>query len=220
MSRSKYKKFIEVKKDAPIYAKRIAKIMNKKGWSQKDLSERCKGEISVSEGTITGWLQGVNGKYTEPRIKALNEVAKVLGVSLDYLLDNTHIETTDPTIQAIGQYIGLSDQAIETLKTLNKKKEYRAYTDLLSCVIASPDFEYLLGLLEGYISPKRDSISAEFSMSRADINYKDLCIFAANSALRNILDSISEDFLTQFKTTQERLEDYYDVKLKAKEGEK
>ena len=47
MSRSKYKKFIEVKKDAPIYAKRIAKIMNKKGLSQKDLSERCKGEISV-----------------------------------------------------------------------------------------------------------------------------------------------------------------------------
>lgn len=220
MSRSKYKKFIEVKKDAPIYAKRIATIMNEKGWSQKDLSERCKGEISVSEGTITGWLQGVNGKYTEPRIKALNEVAKVLGVSLDYLLGNTHIKTTSPTVQAVGQYTGLSDKAIEMLRMLKEKQEYRAYIDLLSCIISDSDFEYLLGLLEGYISPHQESISANFSMSRADINYKDLCIFAANSALRNILDSISEDFLTQFKTTEERLEDYYDVKLKAKEGEK
>ena len=219
MSRSKYKKFIEVKKDAPIYAKRIATIMNEKGWSQKDLSERCKGEISVSEGTITGWLQGVNGKYTEPRIKALNEVAKVLGVSLDYLLGNTHIETTSPTIQALGQYTGLSDKAIETLKYLNDRKNVRSYIDLLSCIIASSNFEYLLGLLEGYISPNRESISAEFSMSRADINYKDLCIFTANNALRSILDEVSEEFLKQYKSTDERLEKYYDEKLKPKEGE-
>ena len=196
MSRSKYKKFIEVKKDAPIYAKRIATIMNEKGWSQKDLSERCKGEISVSEGTITGWLQGVNGKYTEPRIKALNEVAKVLGVSLDYLLGNTHIKTTSPTIQAVGQYTGLSDKAIETLKYLNDRKNVRSY-----------------------ISPDRESISAEFSMSRADINYKDLCIFTANNALRSILDEVSEEFLKQYKSTLERLEEYYDEKLKQKEGE-
>ena len=216
MSRSKYKKFIEVKKDAPIYAKRIAIIMNEKGWSQKDLSERCNGEISVSEGTITGWLQGSNGKYTEPRINALNEVAKVLGVSLDFLLDNSDVKSPDTTIQAVGKYTGLSDKAIEMLKYLNDRKNVRSYIDLLSCIISSSNFEYLLGLLEGYISPNGENISAQFSMSRADINYKDLCIFTANNALRSILDEAGEEFLKQYKTTDIRLEEYYDEKLKSK----
>lgn len=220
MGRGKYKKFIEVKKDAPIYAKRIATIMNEKGWSQKDLSERCNGEISVSEGTITGWLQGVNGKYTEPKIKAFNEVARVLGVSVDYLLGNTHIETADTTIQAVGQYTGLSSKAIETLIYLNDRKHIRAYIDLLSCIIASSDFVYLLGFLEEYISPNHESISAEFSMSRADINYKDLCIFSASNALRSILDDISDEFLSGFKTTYERLEEYTEKRLKSKEGKR
>ena len=102
------------------------------------------------------------------------------------------------------------------LKYLNDRKHIRSYIDLLSCIIASSDFEYLLGLLEGYISPNQESISAEFSMSRADINYKDLCIFTANNALRSILDEAGEEFLKQYKTTDIRLEEYYDEKLKSK----
>lgn len=120
MGRGKYKKFIEVKKDAPIYAKRIATIMNEKGWSQKDLSERCNGEISVSEGTITGWLQGVNGKYTEPKIKAFNEVARVLGVSVDYLLGLNPNPTTDTDKSAVCLYTGLSQSSVEKVVSITK----------------------------------------------------------------------------------------------------
>lgn len=39
------------------------------------------------------------------------------------------------------------------------------------------------------------------------------------NALRSILDEVSEEFLKQYKSTDERLEEYYDEKLKPKEGE-
>ena len=152
MSRSKYKKFIEVKKDAPIYAKRIAIIMNKKGWSQKDLSERCKGEISVSEGTITGWLQGVDGKYTEPRIKAFNEVARVLGVSVDYLMGNTNVASTNAATQAVANYTGLSEQATKKLHEYSRENRKTAYCDVMSTLIENGNCEYFLAMIGKRIS--------------------------------------------------------------------
>lgn len=199
-----------------ILAKKLETLIDKKKDEnyKKSVPQQAE-DMGIPYPTFAKYLSGMS----ECPAKNLIKIANYYGVSIDFLLGNTHIESTNPTIQAVGQYTGLSDKAIEMLRMLKEKQEYRAYIDLLSCIISDSDFEYLLGLLEGYISPNQESISANFSMSRADINYKDLCIFAANSALRNILDSISEDFLTQFKTTQERLEDYYDVKLKAKEGE-
>lgn len=155
MSRSKYKKFIEVKKDAPIYAKRIAIIMNEKGWSQKDLSERCNGKISVSEGTITGWLQGSNGKYTEPRINALNEVAKVLEVSLDFLLGNSDVKSPDTTLQAIGKMTGLSESAIEKLISWKDTEGRYLWGEFISAILEDEDIESILGKIGEVVSYSR-----------------------------------------------------------------
>ena len=149
-------------------------------------------------------------------IDKLYKIARYYNVSADYILGFTDYPTIDMTVRSICEYTGLSEKAIVMLKYLNDRKNIRSYIDLLSCIIASSDFEYLLGLLEGYISPNQESISAEFSMSRADINYKDLCIFTANNALRSILDEAGEEFLKQYKTTDIRLEEYYDEKLKSK----
>lgn len=172
-------------------------------------------EMGIPYPTFAKYLSGMS----ECPAKNLIKIANYYGVSIDFLLGNTHIEATNPTIQAVGKYTGLSDKAIEMLKYLNDRKNVRSYIDLLSCIISSSNFEYLLGLLEGYISPNGENISAQFSMSRADINYKDLCIFTANNALRSILDEVSEEFLKQYKTTDERLEEYYEEKLKPKGGE-
>ena len=199
-----------------ILSKKLETLIDKKkDENYKNSVPQQAEDMGIPYPTFAKYLSGMS----ECPAKNLIKIANYYGVSIDFLLGNTHIESTNPTIQAVGHYTGLSDKAIETLRILKEKQEYRAYIDLLSCIIANADFEYFLGLLEGYISPSRESISAEFSMSRADINYKDLCIFAANNALRSILDDISDDFLTQFKTTQERLEDYFEVKLKSKDGE-
>ena len=155
MGRGKYKKFIEVKKDAPIYAKRIATIMNEKGWSQKDLSERCNGEISVSEGTITGWLQGVNGKYTEPKIKAFNEVAKVLGVSLDFLMGKTDVKSPDTTLQAIGKMTGLSESAIEKLVSWKNTEGCYLWGGFISAILEDENIETILKKIGEVVSYSR-----------------------------------------------------------------
>lgn len=189
-------------------------IEKKKDENYKNSVPQQAEDMGIPYPTFAKYLSGMS----ECPAKNLIKIANYYGVSIDFLLGNTHIETTNPTIQAVGQYTGLSDKAIETLKFLNDRKNIRAYIDLLSCIIASSNFEYLLGLLEGYISPNRESISAEFSMSRADINYKDLCIFAASNAMRSILDDVRDEFLKGFKTTDERLEEYTEEKLKAKEG--
>jgi hypothetical protein len=53
-------------------------------------------------------------------------------------------------------------------------------------------------------------------MSRADINYKDLCLFATNNAIRDILDDVSGEFTQKYKTTDERLDILFEKKKKGK----
>lgn len=110
----KYNKFIETDNDAPIYSKRIASILNKRNMSQKDLADMC---VKVSESTLTAWIKGdKNGKRTEPKIEGLNEVATVLGVSLDYLVGNTNVASPVSNMRVACEFTGLSEQAITNLK--------------------------------------------------------------------------------------------------------
>lgn len=110
----KYNKFIEVDNDAPVYSKRIAAALNKCNMSQKDLANMC---VNVSESTLTAWIKGdKKGKRTEPKIEGLNEVAKVLGVSLDYLVGNTEVASPKTDMRAACEFTGLSEQAVINLR--------------------------------------------------------------------------------------------------------
>lgn len=110
----KYNKFIEVDNDAPIYSRRIAAALNRRNMSQKDLADMC---VNVSESTLTAWIKGdKHGKRTEPKIEGLNEVAKALGVSLDYLVGNTEVASPKTDMRAACEFTGLSEQAITNLK--------------------------------------------------------------------------------------------------------
>lgn len=60
--------------------------------------------------------------------------------------------------------------------------------------------------------------SIRCNSERTAASCKDLCIFAASNAMRSILDDVRDEFLKGFKTTDERLEEYTEEKLKAKEG--
>lgn len=110
----KYNKFTEVDNNAPVYSKRIATALNRCNMSQKDLAKMC---VNVSESTLTAWIKGdKNGRRTEPKIEGLNEVAKALGVSLDYLVGNTNVASPETDIRAACEFTGLSEQAITNLK--------------------------------------------------------------------------------------------------------
>lgn len=61
-----------------IFVKQLRKAMSLKGWRQVDL----KNALGESDGQISSWY---NGRY-RPNAEAMAKIAKVLGVSVDYLL--------------------------------------------------------------------------------------------------------------------------------------
>lgn len=169
-------------------------------------------QIKIPEQTFRKYINGIS----DCSISNLTKIAKYYNVSTDYLLGLAQEPTADKDLNAVCEYTGLTEKAILTLVALKEKSDSRAYIDLLSCIISNENFVYLLGLLEGYIVPSKESVSAKFSMSRADINYKDLCLFATNNAMRDILDDVSGEFTQKYKTTDERLDILFEKKKKEK----
>lgn len=166
--------------------------------------------MDIPEQTFRKYVNGIS----DCSISNLTKIAKYYNVSTDYLLGLAKESTTDKDLNAVCEYTGLTEKAILTLVALKDKSDSRAYIDLLSCIISNENFIYLIGLLEGYIISSKECISAEFSMSRADINYKDLCLFATNNAMRDILDDVSKEFTQKYKTTDERLDILFEKKKK------
>lgn len=189
-----------------VFAQRLKEIMKEHSVTQQQLAD----ELNMTRQAVSLYLNG----QALPAVDKLLTIVNYFDISADYLMGRSDVKSTDENIQMICEYTGLSENAIPTLVKLKEKRDSRAYIDLLSCIISNADFEYLLGLFEGYIVPDKEMISASFSMSRADINYKDLCLFAINNALKYILDDVSEGFTQKYKTTDERLDILFEKKKK------
>ncbi|MBR3474202.1 MAG: helix-turn-helix transcriptional regulator [Oscillospiraceae bacterium] len=137
----------------------------------------------------------------------LPAICKVLDVDYGYLFGE--YSEKNRVISDVVKETGLTENAVNVLIQLSSKKQVRAYSDLLSCLISDPDFEYFLGLLEGFFSGDKE-ISAELSMSDFKCRQKDLSIFAASTSLQSIMNRIGPAFLSQYKTTGQRLEEYFE----------
>ena len=136
----------------------------------------------------------------------LPAICQVLDVDFGYLFGEYPEKTR--VISDIVNVTGLTENAVDVLIQMNNKKHVRAFSDLLSCIISDPDFEYFLGLLEGYFSSDME-ISAELSMSNFKCRQKDLSIFAASTSLQNIMNRVGPVFLSQYQTTEQRLEEWF-----------
>lgn len=170
----------------------------------------------ISRPTITFWY---NGQRT-PDVINLIKLSKSFGVSVDWLLGLKDKEnmTSVEELQAASDITGLSNVSIIGLHLLKEKQNIRAYTDLLSLILADPDLEYFLGILEGYFEEENPE-SLDLSMSRVSINRKDLALFAASNSLQRILERIGPSF-KEIPSTAERLEAHAAEKtMIKKEGE-
>ena len=141
----------------------------------------------------------------------LPAICKVLDVDFGYLFGE--YPEKNRVFSDVARVTGLTEKAVEVLFQMNNKKHVRAFSDLLSCIISDPDFEYFLGLLEGYFSSDME-ISAELSMSNFKCRQKDLSLFAASTSLQNIMNRVGPAFLSQYKTTEQRLEEWFDKEKK------
>lgn len=210
----KYEKTVEVSSNAPLFSKRLAEVMNEQRLSQIELVALCNNKIG--KGSLCDWLSG----KTEPKIYSVKEIAKALNVSVDYLLGLSDVKTPDIKRQAISRELGLSDKAIEALKKLRGLENTRSYSELLSCLLESNNLEYLLGLLEGYITDDGELLGTSLSMSRFEYSKKEMALFAANNCLKLILDEIQPIFLSKYVTTSEKLDKWLEEKVKEMSKEK
>lgn len=125
--KKKYNKTIEFDKNdknIEIWSSRIVELLNEQGLTQEELARKS----GVSKGSITAWIFGDKQHHirTEPKIKSLNSVAQVLGVSVDYLIGNTDIKPLNLKLQAISKETGLSEKTIslfKEIKALDNEKE-------------------------------------------------------------------------------------------------
>lgn len=158
--------------------------------------------IGVARQTVGQFMLG----NTKPDIETLCKLADYFGVSTDYLLCRTDVATTSTDIQMICEYTGLSEKAVQSLKWLYSKSEYRAYSDVLSLFIEDDNLEYLIGLLEGYITSASDTEKTSLdTMSVISYSKKDIIQLAINNTIKLILDRMTIIYLCNYETTELRL---------------
>ncbi len=90
------------------FPSRLRQLRNKKGESQATLAK----ELMVTKSTISLYETGDN----VPDARTIRRMAEHFDVSADYLLGLSESETNDKDMQFVGDYIGLSSEAIDTLR--------------------------------------------------------------------------------------------------------
>lgn len=85
----------------------------------------------------------------KPDIEILYKIAKFYGVTSDYLIGLSDVQTPDIDIQAISTKTGLSEKAIEKICYYNTHIKH--YTEPLNILLKSPNFESALHHIAKYM---------------------------------------------------------------------
>ena len=184
----------------PILAKRIRLLLERDGITLNQLGKKC----GISSSVMKSYIEN----EVDIGIFALQKLADAFNVSTDCLLGRVPLDnsTTDKRLRAVSKYTGLSNTAVEKLRKIKERESARAWMNTLSLIISDPQFEYLLGVLEGYFAEEL-TIVENLAMSDVTITQKDLSIFTASNILRDIMERVGERFHQQgYQTSQERTE--------------
>lgn len=134
------KKLIEPKKEtAKKYGYNIAEILNNKDcpFTLTTLAEK----VDISAGGMSNLINGVN----TPSIDTMENIAKTLNVSIDFLLGNTNNPTLNRDLDIVYDYTRLSK---ESVKRLNACKS--DFIDILNSLLENNNFWRLLDRISQY----------------------------------------------------------------------
>ena len=113
--------------------------------------ERSQNQIikEFIEQTNTTLTSQTLGRYENgnrnPDSEMITALADYYGVSADYLLGRTDIKTADKDLQFVCEYTGLSEEAVENLKSL------KWLSNPISLFIAAPELWRFIQLYAGYL---------------------------------------------------------------------
>ena len=126
------------------FATNLNELLAEKEKSQKELAQ----ETNIKESSISDYRNG----NSEPKITSVNSIAKSLGVSVDYLLGNTDVKSTDMKIREICRVTGLNEQSLAVLMSYTKPKNKKTqYLSILNLLFASGMIDEFLELIDSNI---------------------------------------------------------------------
>lgn len=153
-------------------------------------------ELGVSRPTVFGWFEGKN----LPDILSLEKIARYFGVSADFLLGLSDVESPDISTRAAVEYTGLSEGAVERLHNglfdsahagegvFDRKKKSNLRT--ASALIQSEDFTKMIDNLhavarEAYMEEVMTLLVKRYFETAAPIANSKFCY--ANDEERNVV---------------------------------
>lgn len=178
-----------------IIGERISSLLSEKCKTQKDLA----AALGVYPNVISYWCNSAR----TPNVEQITIIAKYFGVTTDYLLGMTDIETQDRNVQSICSAVGLSEQSANNLiramksEKLGENKEALVINAVLSnwgCLYSLTTT--LLGLMgeceqaQDYIKEKNvyDSDLARDYQTGKVIDRMELSFFKADEAFRDVIN--------------------------------
>ena len=96
------------------FARNLRELFEKSGETQDSVA----AALNTSRQTFGNWL---NGRF-QPDFDSLARIARHYNVSTDYLLGLSHIKSVDADIQTASIVTGLSEEAVELLKSLRESQ--------------------------------------------------------------------------------------------------
>lgn len=92
------------------FAERLIQLRKEGGLSRQQVAD----DLQISRAS----LEYYEKEKRAPDIETLYKIADYFHTSADYLLGRTPNKTTNPTLQAVCEYTGLSEKAIKTLNAI------------------------------------------------------------------------------------------------------
>ena len=118
---------------------RLTNAIGARGLQQVDLAKAL-GYTTATANTISYWCKGAR----TPNLEQLIKIAEILGVSADYLLGFSDAMTPNTEVQAICNYTGLSEEAVDILHVETEAFKNKVFIDTLSSILTD---EGLIDLL-------------------------------------------------------------------------
>lgn len=163
-------------------------VQNKKdeGMSHEAISKAA----GVASAALSEWMLD----KSSPNIESLYKLAKYFGVSSDYLLGLTDVQTVSTDLRAVCEYTGLNESA---LKQIERRKEFPDWMTALNHVLVSEAFCSMVFRLEQY----QNSLCAEklfvAALDKCGLNDPDVAMKMENDknyeALLDVVISVTKD---------------------------
>lgn len=151
-------------KENSIFATRLRELFTKQKKSQKNLADYIKenGQKEYSRQMVSNWTHGC-----EPNLTTIPIIANFFGVSTDYLLGKSDVQSANTDLKGVCDYTNLSEGAIKQITDLKNSQDAKAsgssLFELFDYILNKGIITELLELMQNYINniPELRTISKE-----------------------------------------------------------